>query len=92
MTTTGTTTLDHGTTLTATTPGYDARRNGQLIGRVHVRRDFSGRRWLADIFAYDGFEWILDRRTQPADLETTRAAVLAYWQQIDRRAAVISIR
>ena len=79
-------TLTHGTTITPTNPGYDVTRGGNLVGRVHVRRDFSGRRWLADLFAYDGYTHYLEGRTQPATLRETRAAVIEWAGRIDRHA------
>jgi hypothetical protein len=81
------TTFPHGTTATPTTPGYDVHNQaGQLTGRVHIRRDFSGRRWLADCFAFDGYEWTLDARTSPATLADTRATVRTWCEAIDRHA------
>lgn len=87
---TTTTTYQHGTTLTATTHGYDLHRAGRLVGRVSIRRDFSGRRWLADIFAHDGYTWTLDRRTAPATMRDTRRAVDDYAAAYDRFARVAS--
>jgi len=84
------TTFPYGVTLTPTTSGYDLHRKGTLTGRVRVRRDFSGRRWLADIFAFDGFRWELDCRTRPAALPQTRAAVRDYAAELDRQAYVAS--
>lgn len=83
-------THQHGTTLTPTSCGYDLHRKGQLVGHVHIRRDFHGRRWLADIFAYDGYTFTLDRRTTPATLRETRAAVHEYAAAYDRYAHVAS--
>ena len=51
-----------------------------------IRRDFSGRRWLADCFAFDGYEWTLDARTSPATLADTRATVRTWCEAIDRHA------
>lgn len=84
------TTFPHGTTLTATTHGYDLHRAGRLVGRVSIRRDFSGRKWVADIFAHDGYTWTLDRRTQPATMPATRHAVEDYAAAYDQYAYVAS--
>jgi hypothetical protein len=83
------TTYPHGTTLAPTTPGYDMTRRGLLVGRVHIRNAGRGR-WVADVFAYDGHAWTLDRRTQPATLAETRAAIHEYAAAYDRRAYVTS--
>lgn len=83
-------TFTHGTTLEHTTTcGYEIRRRGQLTGRVHVRTAARGR-WIADIFAYDGFAWTLDRRTAPAMLRQTRDAIRDYVAAFDRFAYVAS--
>ena len=80
-------TFAHGTTATTTTAGYAVHNPaGQLTGRVHIRRDFSGRRWLADCFAFDGYTWTLDARTSPATMAETRAAVRTWCETIDRHA------
>lgn len=82
---TTTTTLAHGTKVTPTTPGYDVHNQaGQLVGRAAIRRDFSGRRWLADLICYDGYTAQLEGRTPPATLRETRTAVLAWCEKIDR--------
>lgn len=83
------TTYQHGTTLTPTTPGYDIARRGALVGRVHIRKDYRGR-WIADVFAYDGYTWTLDRRTQPGTLTETRHAIREYAAAYDRHAYVAS--
>jgi hypothetical protein len=83
-------TYQHGVTLTTTTHGYDIHRRGRLVGRVSIRRDFSGRQWLADIFAHDGYTWTLDRRTQPATMRETRRAVEEYAATYDRHAYAAS--
>lgn len=85
-----TTTLEHGTTLTQTSCGYDMHCHGRLVGRAHIRRDFFGRQWLADIFAHDGYTWTLDRRTPPATMQATRDAVASYAAAYDRFAYVTS--
>lgn len=83
-------TYPHGVTLTTTSHGYELHRGGRLVGRVSIRRDFHGRRWIADIFAHDGYAWTLDRRTQPATMPATRAAIDAYAAAYDRFAYVAS--
>jgi hypothetical protein len=83
-------TLPHGTTMTATNPGYDIHRSGVLVGRVHIRRDFTGRRWVADLIAYDGFTQHLEGRTPPATLRDTRAAARQWCERIDNHAHACS--
>lgn len=83
-------TYPHGVTLTTTSYGYEMHRGGRQVGRVRIRRDFNGRRWIADIFAHDGYTWTLDRRTTPATMPATRAAIDAYAAAYDRFAYVAS--
>lgn len=80
-------TMPHGTTATPTTTGCEIHNRGQLVGRVHVRTAARGR-WVADLFAYDGFAWELAGRTTPATLRETRAAVINYMIRIDHHAHV----
>ncbi len=83
-------TFPHGATLEhTTTAGYEIRRRGRLVGRVHIRTTARSR-WSADIFAYDGFAWTLDRRTPAATLRETRDAVRDYVAAYDRFAYVAS--